>query len=45
MQSGKRALETLQQHKIVTIPMRTDITVGNVIQLEIPPEVSIKKIN
>ena len=42
----RRALmETLQQHKIVvTIPMRTDITVGNVIQLEIPaPEVSNKE--
>lgn len=38
-------LEILQQNKIVvTIPLRTDLTVGNVIQLEIPqPEVSNKE--
>jgi len=30
-------LETLQQHKIiVTIPLRTDLSVGNVIQLQLP---------
>ena len=30
-------LETLQQHKIiVTIPLRTDLSVGNVIQLSLP---------
>lgn len=38
-------LEILQQNKIVvTIPMRTDLTVGNVIQLEIPqPEPTNKE--
>jgi hypothetical protein len=38
-------LEILQQHKIiVTIPMRTDLTVGNVIKLLIPqPESGVGK--
>lgn len=38
-------LEILQQNKIVvTIPMRTDLTVGNVVQLEIPqPEPTNKE--
>ena len=38
-------LEILQQNKIVvTVPMRTDLTVGNVVQLEIPqPEPTNKE--